>query len=252
MSDPIPLPPLGAPVDELWDVLLDLSERLSDVPWSLIGGQMVLLHALEHDTVPPQVSQDGDVITNVRLATGGLARVVAELEGLGFSCDGMAPDGIAHRYSRPSRDPKRPVVIDVLAPEGVGSRTDLTTTPPGRTLQVPGGSQALRRTETVAVVVGDRVGRVPRPSLLGAVVGKAAACGLPDDTSRHFRDLALLCALIDDPFRLTEQLGSKDRKRLRFAAALDDPDHEAWALVPADLRDEGRAAWEILNNLPAP
>lgn len=103
----------------------------------------------------------------------------------------------------------------------------------------------------MAVVIGDRVGRVPRPSLLGAVVGKAAACGLPDDTGRHFRDLALLCALIDDPFRLTEQLGPKDRKRLRFAAALDDPDHEAWALVPADLRDEGRAAWEILNNLPA-
>lgn len=35
------------------------------------------------------------------------------------------------------------VSIDVLAPEGLGSRTDLTTTPPGRTLQVPGGTQAL-------------------------------------------------------------------------------------------------------------
>jgi len=141
VSDPITLPPLGAPVDELWDVLLDLSERLSDVPWSLIGGQMVLLHALEHDTVPPQVSQDGDVITNVRLATGGLARVVAELEGLGFSCDGMAPDGIAHRYSRPSRDPKRPVVIDVLAPEGVGSRTDLPLPRPGAPSKSPAAAR---------------------------------------------------------------------------------------------------------------
>ena len=117
MSDPIVLPPLGAPVDELWAVLLDLADRLRDVPWSLIGGQMVLLHALARGTEPPQVSQDGDIIANVRLATSGLARIVAELEALGFDCDGMAPRGIAHRYSRPSSDPERPVVIDVLAPE---------------------------------------------------------------------------------------------------------------------------------------
>lgn len=53
MSATIVLPPLGDPVDELWEVLLDLSDRLK-VPWALIGGQMVLLHALEHDTVPPR------------------------------------------------------------------------------------------------------------------------------------------------------------------------------------------------------
>ena len=39
------LPPLAAPVDQLWHVLMDLSEQLT-VPWTLVGGQMVLLHAV--------------------------------------------------------------------------------------------------------------------------------------------------------------------------------------------------------------
>jgi hypothetical protein len=39
----IELPPLASPVDQLWHAILDLSERLT-VPWTLVGGQMVLLH----------------------------------------------------------------------------------------------------------------------------------------------------------------------------------------------------------------
>lgn len=250
MTEPIVLPHLGDPVDELWDVLLDLGARLT-VPWALIGGQMVLLHALEHGTVPPQVSQDGDILANIRAAQDGLAKVVAELEALGFTLAGMAPDGIAHRYSRPSRHPERPVMVDVLAPEGVGSRARLTTTPPGRTVQVPGGTQALARTELVTVQTPTRTGTIPRPSLLAAVVGKAAACSIPGDPARHLRDLALLCALIDDPFATAEELERSDRRRLRSAAALDDPNHPAWLLVPAHLRDDGRTAWATLNDLPA-
>lgn len=178
MTSPIALPPLGDPVDELWEVLLDLGERLS-VPWALIGGQMVLLHALEHGTVPPQISQDGDVLADIRAAPDGLAQVVSELESLGFVSAGMSPEGVAHRYLRPGRSPKRPVVIDVLAPEGVGLRAKLTTTPPGRTVQVPGGTQALARTERVTVAVGARIGTVPCPTLLAAVVGKLRRAGCP-------------------------------------------------------------------------
>jgi hypothetical protein len=60
----ITLPPLGSAVDALWEVLLDLSEL--PIRWTLIGGQMVLLHALEHGQVPPQISQDGDIVADVR------------------------------------------------------------------------------------------------------------------------------------------------------------------------------------------
>ncbi len=61
----VELPPLASPIDELWHVLLDLGEELT-VGWALIGGQMVLLHTLEHGRVPPQISQDGDVVADVR------------------------------------------------------------------------------------------------------------------------------------------------------------------------------------------
>jgi hypothetical protein len=50
--------------------------------------------------------------------------------------------------------------------------------------------------------------------LLGALIGKAAALTLPADTFRHQRDLALLCALVEDPSELIPQLTRKDRQRL--------------------------------------
>lgn len=119
----VELPVLPPPVDELWHTLLDLSDRL-DVPWALIGGQMVLLHAVENGQVPPQVSQDGDVIADVRAVPGALTRVVTDLEAMGFALQGISADGLAHRYIR-SAEP-RP---DVLAPEGLGERADLTGPP---------------------------------------------------------------------------------------------------------------------------
>ncbi len=241
------LPALPAPVDQLWHVLLDLSDQLT-VPWTLVGGQMVLLHALEHGQVPPQISQDGDVIADVRSEQGAITAVVATLAGAGFDLEGISADGLAHRYVRPA-DP-RPVTVDVLAPEGLGVNTDLTTTKPGRTLEVPGGTQALERTERVEVVHEGRRALVPRPSLLAALVGKGAACALPGDCSRHFRDLALLCALVPDPFEFAEMLTNKDRQRLVLARRLADPLYAAWQLVPPDIREQGHEAYRILTASP--
>ncbi len=98
--------------------------------------------------------------------------------------------------------------------------------------------------------VSGRVGAIPRPNLLGAVVAKAGACGLPGDPARHLCDLALLCALIDDPFVLIDELNATDYKRLNLAGALDAGGHPAWMLVPGPLREDGRTARAILNNLP--
>jgi len=240
----ITLPPLAAPVDELWHALLDLDEQLT-APWTLVGGQMVLLHALEHGQVPPQVSQDGDVVADVRAQRSAIKQVVAQLESMGFELDGMSPDLLAHRYARLTQ--YTAVKVDVLAPEGVGQRADLTTTRPGRTVQVPGGTQALDRTERVTVLHEGRTGTVPRPSLLGALVAKGAACGLPGDSSRHLRDLALLCALVPDPFTMVDEMTKKDKKRIRLAAVLHDEAHPAWQLVPTGIRGQGRAAYQILT-----
>ena len=56
MTVEITLPSMAAPIDQLWHVLLDLGERLA-LPWTIVGGQMVLLHVLEHGEVPPQISR---------------------------------------------------------------------------------------------------------------------------------------------------------------------------------------------------
>ena len=64
----VELPPLAAPVDQLWHVLLDLGGELT-VPWTLVGGIWSLLHALERGQVPPQISQDGDVVADIRSLT---------------------------------------------------------------------------------------------------------------------------------------------------------------------------------------
>lgn len=250
MTEPaatIVLPDLASPTREVWHVLFDLAD-LPALEWTLVGGQMVLLHALEHGAEPPQISQDGDVVGDVRTDRRALLSIVDALEQRGFTLEGIARDGTAHRYVKPATP--EPVKIDVLAPEGLGAGADLTTTRPGRTIEVPGGTQALRRTERVHVVQEGRQALVPRPSLLAAIVGKGAACGIPGDPARHLRDLALLCAIAPDPFALAEEMTAKDRKRVRLGAALHDDAHPTWVLVPAHLRRHGQDAYAILTDDP--
>ena len=87
---------------------------------------------------------------------------------------------------------------------------------------------------------------IPRPTLLAAIVGKAAATALPGP-ERHYRDLALLCALVPDPFDVAEQLTRKDRQRVRMASKLLGDTHPAWALVPESIRSSGQIAYGILH-----
>jgi hypothetical protein len=239
--DPIQLPSLPGHDIELWAALIELSE-LRAGEWTLVGGQMVFLHAIEHGVSPPRVSTDLDVLVNARVVTGGVREFVAAIEERGFVLAGASPEGIAHRYRRGG------VSVDVLAPEGLGQRADLTTTttPPGRTLQVPGGTQALERTQLVPVVFCNRRGLVPRPSLLGAIVGKAIAVEVDDLPEAQRLDLALLLSLVDDPIAMANQLTRKDRQRLRARSEMADADERAWASLPDGAADRGRATYRLL------
>ena len=229
--------------DPIWDALLDLADSRSQIEWTLIGGQMVMLHAAENQAAPLRVSRDLDIVVNARVVTGALRKMAANLKQAGFELDGVSADGIAHRYVRGQAS------IDLLAPEGLGRRADLTTTPPGRTVQVPGGTQALDRTERVPVVHGGREGSVPRPSLLGAIVVKAAAISVDDVPRAQEHDLALLLSMIDDPGELIPDMTRKDRKRLR-AAGLENPDHPVWDALDPDVADRARLAYRSLSAPP--
>ncbi|MFD5766947.1 hypothetical protein ACFWIN_14145 [Streptomyces sp. NPDC127049] len=235
------------PLVELWTVLLDLSEQVPSA-WSLIGGQMVLLHGLEHGRIPPAASADLDVLADVQSDQRSLRRLVGALGRLGFAPAGMSPQGnLLHRYHR-GEEPGR-LVVDLLAPDNLGPRVDLTTTPPGHTLEVPGGRQAAQRTQEVSVQLGPRTGRIRRPSLLGAIVAKAAAVSIktaPPD--RHYRDLAFLLSLPANPLELKDQLEKNDRKKLALAQALHDPHHVAWRQLQGDdAQADGQAMYAFLS-----
>lgn len=134
--------------------------------------------------------------------------------------------------------------MDVLAPDGLGKRPNLRTTAGARTVEVPGGSQALPRTELVVVGVGERRGSLPRPDLLGAILVKARAVRIDDVPEAQLRDLAFLLTLVSDPFEMREQLQPGEHRWLLRCEALLDPRHPAWrALASAD---NGRLAFSVL------
>ncbi|GIG65287.1 hypothetical protein [Phytomonospora endophytica] len=192
---PVRLPSLAAATGELWTLLIDLAVHAASVPWTLVGGQMVMLHGLERDREAPRVSADIDTVVDLRAKQDGLRALVGIFERLGLEAVGPpSPDGIMHRY----------------------------------------------------VTYEDRTADIPRPDLLGALVIKAAATEIElKSPTRHFRDLAFLCSLVDDPFALRERTDKKDRQRLGFAAARMPDDDSLWTVLGAHERD-ARATWRIL------
>ena len=234
--------PVYAGSSSVWPALIELSNSTRP-EWTLVGGQMVALHAAEHAAVPLRVSRDIDVVVNARIVARALRQFVAGLESSGFELAGASPDGVAHRYIREGTS------IDVLAPEGLGRRANLTTTPPGRTIQTPGGTQALDRTELVPVEYGDEHGLVPRPSLLGAIVVKAAAVAVDDAPMAQELDLAQLLSLVPDPAAMAAATTKKDRSRLRAAKIADDT-HPVWSVLDLEAADRARLAYRALSEPP--
>jgi len=207
----------------LWSATLDLAELLADLPWTLIGAQMVMLHAYEAGEIPGRTTGDLDLLFDVRAYVGATGEATKRLLNAGYAETRPSPDGVAHRFTRDV------VVVDVLAPEGLGRRTSRETIEGGHTVQVPGGTQALERTEAVDVRLGDRIGRLPRPSLLGAILLKARAVGAaPDEAAKHRGDLAALLGLVADPRALAVDLRSTERKWLRVREELLDRANAAW------------------------
>lgn len=105
----------------------------------------------------------------------------------------------------------------MLLPEGIGQRASQRAGVTGSpALPTEGGTQALRRSETVAVTVDGREGFVRRPNLVGALVVKAAAHGNQGDPDprRHRRDFVVLAGLLTARDFAAEDVNKTDRRRL--------------------------------------
>lgn len=243
---PEPFPPIDRPpVDgeqanrHLWPFLGILANRFPG-SWVLVGGQMVLLHGMEHGQLPQRETIDADTLVDVRIAPRGIMDFTTALTDMGLELEGINTDGIGHRLVGQG------LSIDVLAPDHLGSRATLTTIGPARTVQVPGGTRFLNKPSLCPVAVGGQVHWIPRPELAAAIVGKAAALSLPDPV-RHGQDLAFLFGLVPDPRAIDAVLTKSDRRWLLRAKPLLEDDlvwtyandaEQARATLRYLLRDE--------------
>lgn len=211
-----------------WLGLLDIYDRLNH-GWTLIGGQLVHVHCAERGRFPVRPTNDADTVIDVRADPAILHTFTTILTDLGFRSAGITAEGRQHRWVRGEAS------IDVLLPEGVGQRAGerkgVTGSP---TLPTEGGTQALRRSETVAVTVAGRNGFVLRPNLVGALVAKAAAHTNPGDhdTRRHRQDFVALAGLIAVSDFAGDKLNNTDRRRLRMITAAIAADRELLLEMP--------------------
>ena len=134
-SPAIVLPPLIGGQAESWAALVELAPAFGD-NWLLVGGQMVFLHEVERQATDVRPTDDVDVVVGLRAEPAGLTRIHSALITAGFDQDSPGPEGTAHRYRR------RAAVIDVLAPDNVGSRAQLRLGA-GRTIEAPGTTKPL-------------------------------------------------------------------------------------------------------------
>jgi|SRR5262245_22899432 len=211
-----------------WYGVLDLYEQLAS-GWTLIGGQLVHLHCAERGGYPARPTDDADAVIDVRADPRILRTFTRTLNELGFLPDGISAQGRQHRWRRGQAS------IDVLLPDGIGERASrrrgVTGSP---TLPTAGGTQALRRSETVAVTVDGREGFVCRPNLVGALVVKAAAHNNAGDIDprRHRRDFVVLAGLLTASDFASEDVTTTDRRRLRVIVAAIREDRELLLELP--------------------
>lgn len=191
MSDVIVMPTMMDAQEQAWHTLLDLHQQLPE-HWTVVGGQMVHLWCAARGKFIARPTDDGDAVLDVRLKKTILWEFTAALKDQGFEPE-TASNGTQHRWT------KDDAVIDVLIPRHLGPHSEkLKGVGGGTTIQTPGAQKVMNRTEVVQVRIGDRTGTVPRPSLLGAIVGKSAAYTVELDRKRdrHLGDLVVLATLL--------------------------------------------------------
>lgn len=239
----IRLQPATADQRELWTVLLDLASQSEE--WTLVGARMVELHAWRVGRSMTRTSRDGDALADARERPNPVRKIAQILVSANFTLTSRGVMGTGHEFTRGD------VQIDLLAPEGLGQTSEQarTTVPPFHTVEVPGGTQALRRSEWVDVELGGRVGRIPCPNLVGAILIKARAIGVDQRPEDQRRDLALLLSLVDDPRPMSDALTTQERSWLRRYMEFNDEGAFFWRELGPDTAQRGLAAYRYLTEV---
>ncbi len=230
----------------LWRTVADVARRLDDdrMRWCLVGGLMVALYAIESgQTARPTV--DIDILGDTRQRPSGTEWIAERLRD---ELDATPHETSGLEGERGFRFEVAGQVVDVLAPDGLGrpARTGRGK----QTIQIPGGSQALTRSERVDIVIGDERVGLRRPTLLGAILLKARSLAVHSRPEDQRQDVILLLGLMTDPRSAAKTLQTSERRWLRDiepALNLDDRDLDA-TVDPARLRI-ARAAYRLLAGI---
>lgn len=222
MDEPVRvrLPALAGGQAESWRALIEIAPRLGQ-HWLLIGGQMVFLHEVERESTNVRPTNDVDLVVDLRVEPTVLGHTHNVLAEAGFAQDLPSPEGVAHRYRREG------ATIDILAPDHMGARA-LLSLGSGRTIEAPGTSQAFGRVALVRVELDDDVaGIVRRPTLVGALLGKATAVTeivsiSSAERAKHMRDVDALARLLGPKDRASASLTKRERSTL--AQVAEQPD----------------------------
>jgi len=235
-----------------WPNVFELAAHLDTDEWTLVGGLMVQAHAQARgiDTVRP--TEDLDVLLHIEISVAVVARADRAIAQLGYSlqepADARRKSTPHYRYTRVS--PLGKETLDLLAPDHPPPRAMRRLR--GRPMfEVEGGTQALSRTMTYQIALGDGdVVLLSVPDELGALVLKGAAYSVDRrDRDRHLMDAAVLAACISDHAAELQRLTGSDRRRLRMLAnALADPSHPAWLALDTQMRIAGQDTLRILTD----
>lgn len=227
----------------LWRTVARIARALEDdqPKWCLVGGLMVATFALEADLIQ-RPTTDIDILSDARQRPSATRRVTNVLKELG-AAHAKIGGFEAERGFRFELDGQ---VIDVLAPDGL-SKPPMTDRQ-FQTIQIPGGTQALKRIETITIVIDGERTLVRRPTLLAAILLKARSLRVHSQPEDQREDLITLLSLTDDPGTTAAEMKASERGWLRKAErtlALEDPTLAARFSGP-QLRS-ARAALAVLT-----
>jgi len=244
-NDVISISPANPAAKKLWAKTLELAESFgAEEHWSLIGGLMVQLHAFERGA-GSRPTADIDVLGDSRRRppeTARIAKILIERGGE-MTVPPVSDENLGYRFEVEGE------VVEVVGSEGV--RRDPTTLGKYTTFQVPGGSQALSRTEVVRVSLdGSPPVELRRPNLLGAILIKARAVAERRDRLDSDRqDLIRLLNFVHDPRALAdkERLRTSEKRWLQDIEPLAAFEDVALTDVfPAGYAERARQAYRLL------
>ncbi len=228
----------------LWQAVCRIARALDaerNTQWCLVGGLMVASFAIEAQQ-RVRTTRDIDILGDARRRPSGTELVTSRLLALGATLQTIGGLHMRKGY-RFELDGQ---LIDVLAPDGL-SRPALTDGQ-FQTIQIPGGTQALERSETVAIVLDGEHTSVRRPTLLGAILLKARSLKVHERPEDQREDLITLLGLMDDPRAAATTLRRSERTWLRDAATrLDLADSTLGSRFDELHLRRARASYDLLT-----